>query len=644
MKKSHLSLVIWIAGYLLPLHGSAQTPQAEPGFKLPFHGSLSSRYSHEDINSQIRNVATLDGNLSGYGDNLRWVGQFHLTSLSSEGLQSQNRFSGMLNYKRWTFKLGDTSPRLSQLTLAGIRNRGFEVSYRGSHFNLDVAAGNPLRAVEGSERTITVEDINGEILKSRVNPLLDSTRVMIFPGTCRRWLLAVRPGYSHPKYGEINLNLLKIRDQVQSIKHSYTPKDNLVLGIDYGNYFFDKRLRFTTETALSLYNSDIGQGPMSSAAGVKELVIVVNQYLEPLPANSDIAKKDLSDFELFRIVFAELIESAMAHQSSLTLYLPQNEVRLDYKTIGRSFHSLGSPSVQTDIKGFSISDRVRLFDNKIYLNIRYDSYQDNVNNRKPAEESVHRRSFSGGVSYYTPQTYPNYNFNLRVYSRENDAEINTVELPDGTKALVGNQIDNQTYSYDFSIDQAFPFYGFNHNASLSYNLSKSKDKLSPDQASDLSSINVQVSSWQESKLNTTVSFSIANQNSLGNTNETDYKTIATSGRYTVSPQLLWLSGGLNLTFADGGLTTELDDTTFSPSGYALDFNRLEFSIGCDARINNHHDIGLVLSKVSHSDNGYIEEWTWSSGSWTSTRTSNKDSDSYIRQNDFTVRLHYKYTF
>ncbi len=150
---------------------------------LPFSGSISSRYSHENISSKIRDVFTFDGNVSGRAKKLRWAGRIRQSRLESENLQHQNQYYAMINYKPWTLKVGDTQPRFSQFTLSGVRSRGFDISTNRRFFNIGVAWGDLLRSIDSSTRTVFVINQDGEPLKSVKDDISDSPRTSIGPGT-----------------------------------------------------------------------------------------------------------------------------------------------------------------------------------------------------------------------------------------------------------------------------------------------------------------------------------------------------------------------------------------------------------------------------------------------------------------------------
>lgn len=610
---------------------------------LPIEGNLSVRYNREDISSKKREITTLDGRVSGNYKNLNLAGRLHLISLEKKNSQPQNRFLGLVNYKNLTIKLGDTQPRFSQFTMWGGRSRGVELNYGSSKFSIDLVLGSLLRPIEGTSKqdtSIVYEISNGDTtgIDTTINKVTD------IPGTYNRMLLALRPGFTISKYGKLSFSFLKAKDKVSSINYGRNPKDNLVFGTDLELFFLNRRVQLTTETSFSMYNGDILYGPMSQAESVKGL-IVINQHFEPLPADSAVFDENISTTELGIELLKELFASAMAHQTTLGINYYRNQVNISYKSIGRSFRSLGSPATQTDIKGFSISDRVRLFGNRIYLNLGYESYADNVNGR--AETTEDRKSLSGGISIYTTPEYPNFSFNSRVYNRENDSEIDTVSLPDKSEFITGNPVDDKTLSFDFSADQNFKIWDFDHNAVASFNRSMSEDEYNSDASNDLTSYTLRLSSQRERKLETNLAYSKTSQNSLNKASKIDYHILSTRVRYLLSTRnALWLSGGINATRAEGGFNPELDDTLISPQyDYHLDFTRIEFSIGAEAEFTKQHNIGVSMYKVLHTDDGYNTQWDWKpkeknkAGRWNSTTTLN-----YVKQDDFVTRLWYSYKF
>jgi len=619
--------------------------------EFPVKGDFSVRQSHENISSKVRDVTVATGQLSGNLGKLNWMGMGLVSSLESKTLQPQNRYTAALKYGKASLKVGDTSPRFSQFTAWGARNRGFEFSYRGFAFNLDVAQGEMMRSIASGISaidTLVVTDINGDTLKSALDPTRDSTRIDTTAnyGTFRRSMVAVRPGFPLSDNVTLSFNFLKAKDDVGSITAGLNPKDNLVLGADLEIRSANRRFVFQTETAVSLFNSNINEPTMTQAERLKGLIIV-NQYFEPLPTDSAILSDTITQVDLAKKLFEELIASSMASQTSLTLNLFHNELKLGYKSVGRSFKSLGSPSVQTDVKGFSITDRIRLFRNRVYLNLGYESLQDNVNGRQDSEQTLKRNAITGGIALYTPEYLPNLNFNARQNKRENSAEIIYITLPDGSADSTGNPVGDESSSFDVSADQEFSLFGVNHNAIVSYTSSIAEDKYNPSAANSMNSITIQLSSRKGERLETNISSSFTGQASQNDLNKVDYTVMGITSQYMLVREMLWINGGINYTTATGGLKPILSDPALGYAGYALEFSRLEFSIGSTYKFAERHELALSAYAVNHVDDGYSEAWT-SEDPTTHQRTYvksiNKDSPTFVKQNDSAVRLRYSYRF
>lgn len=605
---------------------------------MPFNINATAGYSYEDVSEEIRNTSYLDGKIYGGAENLNWAGRAYVTSLERGYLQPQHRFTGSFRYKGLSIRVGDVNPRFSEFSLWGVRNRGVEFNMKSPYFNLGVAWGYLRRPIDGILSVVPDED--GNPITSPVTGL-DSTAVSNW-GTFRRSLLAIQPGFPISRNSTLTFNILKIKDEMESIDNGKEPNDNLVLGINLQIRSSNRRLTFTTETSVSMYNSNITDGAMKDAKDF-ENIIVINQHFKPLPADSSIlatseSGEGLSTTELAKKLFAELIESSMAHRTTLKMIYFNNEVSLGFKTIGKSYKSLGSPTVLTDVKGFSVRDRIRLLNNRVYLSVGYESYQDNINGR--GETTLDKRIISTGIAVYTAPAYPNFNFNLRLYGRENDGETTTYELPDGEFRDVDKRIDNSTTTYGFGIDQSFDFQGFTHLAALSLNNTTSADAINPIQETELNSINLRLMSRQDRKIELNGSFSTTVQNSLGGDYEVTYNSFSLGGRYTLMPEQLWVSAGLNTTMADGGNDNPEPDLANPDStirSSKLKYSRLEFSVGGEYRINEHHEVFLNAYKVGHSDDGYDEYWS-------SRQEHNKDSVYFISQNDLVTRLRYTYKF
>ncbi len=623
-------------------------------------GNVNAGYSHENISARIRNLTYLDAKANVTYKQVDWAAKAYVTSLERGYLQSQNRFLASAHYKALTVRAGDTQPRLSEFSLWGARTRGAYIALRTPGFDMDVVWGYLRRDVEGEGFT----DI--ETLQSEVDPTQDSLvveTVVTVPGTYQRKVLAIRPGFRLAKGVTLGFNILKAKDDDGSIEYGIEPKDNLVFGADLRMAFDHRRVVLNTETALSLYNRDISSGPMADAEidlfvgnvylGSVEGLIIVNQFFEPLPTDSAILEKGISATKLFTELFSELVKSSLAHRTSLTLNYFKNELRLGYKTIGRSYTSLGSPTIPSDVRGFNIQDRFRLFKNRVYLTVGYEFYLDNVNGR--SENTMDRSILRGNVAYYSPPMYPNANFGYRQHNRKNDGEIEEIihlNEQTGDTLLydtVDNRLENSSASFNFGVDQSFLFADMQSNARLAFTKSFTEDKIDVTNASDtdLNSYSLSLTMRKGRKLENHAAFRLSSQESMGGDYTTDYSVISLSSRYMYLPERLWINGGLSFTLAEGGNDSVNDTTGIDPEvlgdladlerSFAIDYSRMQLSVGAEFHLTKQHQFRLNAYKVFHTDDGSVEYWDGNA-------VNNKDAADFIRQEDFVTRIRYSYNF
>jgi len=600
-------------------------------------GNLAAKYDHEEIGGKTRNITAIDGRFNGRISEFDWAGKLYFTSLERGYLQPQNRFLGSVRYGPVILRAGDIQPQLSEFTLWGARTRGAQFALRTRSVNLDLVWGFLRRDIEGSYTTID------DIITNPDKGTVDTLEVdVITPGTYSRRVLALRSGFPLWKNAYWNINLLKVKDDAGSIDYGLGPADNLVLGTDLKMVFDNRRIIFTSEVALSLYNSDISGGPMDEAKKL-ESIIVVNQFFEPMPSNDAILQDDISAFDLTKEIFQELLESATAHRTSLTLNYYKNELRLGYKNVGRSFNSLGSQTVLTDLKGFSIQDRVRLFGNRIYLNAGYENYRDNINDRN--ETTTKRHILRGGIAYYSPPSYPNVNFGYRMHSRKNDGTIYTYTLPDDSLVAIDDRIENGNASYNFGLSQTFNFAGFSNNAVLMFSNSKTTDQINTEGYNDakMTSVSISLRTRKGARLEGSTAWRMLQQVSVKGDMVIDYNTLNLNTRYMLTPDQLWVSGGINMTIADGSNTevnpkpTDPADASEEERELKIDYNRLRFNLGVEYHLSDVHQFRLNTYKVLYEDNGYSRYWD-------DEYVYNKDKDGFIKHDDLVARLGYIYNF
>jgi len=606
----------------------------------PIQANVTAGTSMENVSEQDRDISFLDGRVNGSYGKFKWGARAYLSTLEKKSAQPQNRYLGTLEYGSIALRVGDVQPRFSEFTLWGVRTRGVEFSYHGFAFNLDVAQGELVRAVDGTSRldtTWVTDDNTGDTLKSIVDPALDSiivASVVQTAGRFKRELIAVKPGFPLSDNLTLSFNFAKAKDNVASIDWGRAPKDNLVLGFDIQAKSKSRRFLLNSETAISMFNSDISEGAMEDAKPA-ESMIIVNQYFEPLPTDTSILSGDAAVTELMGKLMDELIQSSLAHRTTLTLNYFHNELKLGYKTIGRSFKSLGSPTVLTDVAGVSIEDRIRMINSRLYLTIGYELYADNINGRAPTTSD--RDIIRAGVSFYSPPSYPNVNLSVRMNGRKNDGVSRWSYLPDGDSLRIDTRIDNEQSQISFSLDQSFKFGGLENFASISWNQSVTDDNVNPIGSLEMGTIGLNFNSKRQ-PWEWRGSFSLTSQTSQNGASNIDYNSVNLGTRYALLADRLFLGGGFGITMASGGvdnLSPQPTPPADSPKRQEVSFSRMELNAGAEYQITPRHLLTLSAYKATHADDSFVENWSGS-------KSYNSDSPSFVKQNDTSVRLVYSF--
>ncbi len=606
----------------------------------PVSANVTTGVGYENVSNQTRKMGFLDARINGNLGKLNWAGKAYVTSYESKYLQPQNRFIGMLEYGSAALKVGDAQPRFSEFSLWGVRTRGVEFGYHGFAFNLDVAQGEVVRGIEGtskSDTTFVIDDATGDTLRS-VTTGLDSIIVVNITdrsGRFKRNVLAIRPGFPLSDNTTLSFNIVKAKDDVKSIEWGRSPKDNLVLGFDLNVVAVNRRVIFNTETALSLYNSDISSGPMDKAKSLESLIIV-NQFFEPLPTDSSILADSVEMSDLAKKMLSELAKSSLAHRTNLTLNFFHNELRLGYKTIGRSFRSLGSPTIMTDVGGISIEDRIRLVNSRLYLTLGYETYTDNINGRNST--TTEREILRANIAIYSPPKFPNLNLGIRTYDRSNDGISKSDTLPDGRIFVTDSRIKNRQNQYNLSIDESFGWLGYDNLVAVSYSSAITDDQINPALATDLTSINLNLQARRQ-PFEWNSSVGITTQSAQNGALSVDYTSLSFGGKYTIIKNKLWITASVSSNSGEGGNDNLTPFVTPSDSiktkVYRISYQRMGINAGAEYQYNLSHSLSLSVYTATHSDEGFNETWG-------GVKSFSKDSPNFISQDDKSARLTYNY--
>jgi hypothetical protein len=582
-------------------------------------------------------------------DDFRAQAYIRTTSEEQGQMQPQHRFRVTAGWPMFQIGFGDLSPKYNEMILYGSRVRGAELKFQAGGFAIKSIYGELRRGIDGAGYSVTGLD----------TPAVGDpfNKYYYDPGTYKRNLAALRMGFGKKESStQWGITVMKVRDDTSSVAndrpseleqriademdvdvdYAVTPKDNLVVGSDISMNFDRRRVQFSAEAALSLYNSNITERPLEDVENLQD-IIWVNQYFEPLPQEGLAAEGD-DDIKVSELA-SSVLKNALSWQTKLRLRYFGNDVRTGYKFYNRSFTSLGNPSLRNDDAGFYFYDRVRLMNNRLYLNAGYRNFHNNVQNNSAT--TLGNSMFEFGFSVFTDPMWPDFNVNFRQQLNENDGDVTEVETFEtvGGSTLVDTVVyDDRTSSttgtYGFGLNHRLAFSGTQNNLSLNYSISDRKDEFNElgDSRLQFIGFNVSTDYSEYMPITSRLSFWNSSQKSMNDQNEVGYTILMVRASYYmynntlvpfVNPKLTLGSGDYALT-EDNNLPAGADPATTQKT-LTQDFTRLETVFGFEWRFMKQH---TFIGRASFSTYSETSEIVFFSGDTESSDNSMIDRDDY----------------
>ena len=283
-------------------------------------------------------------------------------------------------------------------------------------------------------------------------------------GTYRRRLWAVRPSFGSGKHFQIGLTLMKVLDDTNSVKYGLKPKDNLVVSPDFLLQFMRGRLRLEGSAAFSLYTDDISRGVLTKAEidSIFERSVPIDpaKYARYLIMNETTVPLD------------PRAGTSTAYQFKAVFRFYRNDLRAGYRSVGPEYQTLANPFLRTNLRGFYVNDRIRLFQNLVYLNLGYEGYQESF---APDDDvpTLNRHSFNYGFSIYPNPGWPQVTWQQRSYDRRNRvANLDTTFLRFGYDP----RINNSTRESVLSVSEQFRLLDREHRFNYMFSRSTRDDQ------------------------------------------------------------------------------------------------------------------------------------------------------------------------
>ncbi len=534
--------------------------------KRQFQGRVFFDVKNERVSDRTLSTNSAGTNFSGAFGALKINASAFITSREKKDQQPRNRFLLDVGTSWIGVRLGDTNPQFNDLMLWGKRVRGVEAYLKFGFFNVEFVKGESYRGIEGKLYNIQVD--NGDTLW--IHPVTGDTIQSVSGiyqyGTYKQSLMGLRTSLGSGRRFQLGLNLVKVKDDMESITHGITPKDNVVIGPDILLAFDNRRIELKAGAAFSLLTNDISAGAFTKAdldsLFDTDVPIDPAQYQDYLVLNASTTPLDPRKL------------TSLAYNAEFKLNYLMNFLRIQYKSIGSDYVSLGNTFLRTDIRGFSIYDRLPLWDNQLSLNLGYDRFMDELDkedddNANTAPTDLN--TFSLGISYYPrSKGLPKVNFNFKDHQRNN-----------GLNAL--NAVGNRTQ--DVSVQLAYDVELLNLKHTLSLGIIGS-DRVD-DFYSNTSNIaaNIRMFTWQtkfQAPLTTTFTFA-TNENRMGkdvNSIQFKYSQIGLNAIYLMMNNRLKVNGGINNTSATGSMPVNNVMQNYT------DYKRFSLNLGGNYQISS----------------------------------------------------------
>ncbi len=558
--------------------------------KIPLSGNVFAEYINEQFSDSTLTTSNLGINFRGQYGSIEYRGMLFITSRENKQFQPRNRYLLEVGTSRLGIKLGDTTPRFNELMLWGKRVRGIEAYIKLGLINFEFVQGITNRRVKGIPCDI-LQFNNGKFkyIVPGSNPndslFVNTTTGIYRYGTFQQNLTAGRLSFGSGKYFQLGFNLLKVKDDTSASTYGSQPKDNLVIGPDILFALDNHRIELKASAAFSLLANDISNGAISGAeldSAVGDIPFDPSKYDQYLILNTSLIPLDPTQL------------NSLGYQASFKLNYFNNNINFLYKSVGSEYYSLATSYLRKDIQGFSISDRVQLYSNQIFLNLGYDNYAEGLSYENDDTETTEPTNYTAlniGVSFFPRRQFlPQVFVNWKNYDR-NDGLDTTIN---------SSTINYQNTDVSVQLGYNIQLFDLNHTFSISYIATHRVDGFKRTLANLANDIQMfSLRTIYQIPLTTVISFATNENNAAGGLYAFKYNMFNLSAEYYLLNKRLSLKGGLNTTSA---VTQTNLDSLGNPLAEPQDYKRTALNFGGNFRINQQHSLLLDMSFINFNDN------------------------------------------
>jgi len=267
--------------------------------------------------------------------------------------------------------------------------------------------------------------------------------------------------------------------------------------------------------------------------------------------------------------------NSLSYNAGLKLSYFKQFIRVNYRFVGAEYNSLANPFIRKDIKGFNVSDRIRLMSNKLIVNLRFELLENNLS-EDVGKNTTTTTSFDGGLSIYPGRDMPRISLNVRNYIRDNgvdqiitdtfiDTFINVIDTTRSDTTITttvstrDNREQNSTVTSTFSIGYDLNAFGFKHIINLNVANSERTDEFREDRDSSYAisefsstSLSLVINTQYDFPFKSQLQF-LTNRNQSAGAEPFTYTVFGIGGNYLMLNEKLTLLGNLKYSTTSGGI-------------------------------------------------------------------------------------------
>ncbi|MBC8377055.1 MAG: hypothetical protein H8E26_13495 [FCB group bacterium] len=253
---------------------------------------------------------------------------------------------------------------------------------------------------------------------------------------------------------------------IQYFLSGNNPEDNIVVGSDIKLALDDHRFVLEGSAAFSLYNRNIIDGALTRddldtygllsdstaddtlGTGSIDLPLatlddaVSGMGLNFLLTDGKFDPQNLAEYFILNEnltlpidldnldkgnTFKALTTLALHFAAKMNYY--GNFIHVDYHHVGPGYKALGSPVLRLDGKGWNgwkITDKVRMLNNMLYLNLGWELYKNNtISQDLETDPRLAQNSYSGGLTLNPGRGLPTVTTNMKYFTRNNNVNDTT---------------------------------------------------------------------------------------------------------------------------------------------------------------------------------------------------------------------------